>query len=172
MNWKVVTGNDGTPQNLNGGDQVLNRDLKGQTIKSDDRQYQPTNLLFKVTDKSGDVTGIYTTELLYYVDANGNIGVEPIFFFVEKSNINNQVIYQYYGHDPTAYQISVPYIGLAPGTQGRNIGSLALTFNKDAFLREPVQAERQAFALKVAQTGDPRGLGDYVWDTIPSLVQQ
>jgi len=85
--WVLLIEKGDKTKGIPGGDQILipsYKNYKDKPTSVAEYPFQPTNLLFKVTDASGNVTGILVTELLYYEDASSVVKVdkvEPVFFF-------------------------------------------------------------------------------------------
>lgn len=139
--------------------------------------FQPTDLLFKVKNKAGEITGVLVTELLYYIDPRGQVAVEPVFFFVDISKTSNPQLPILFGHEavPGAGDgggvIALPYVGVEDGEEGNEFFLIRFIENKDDFLAEPMQEEREAFARQVDATGNPKGMGNFWWaPTVAAIV--
>lgn len=161
--WKITTF---VPfENTPGGDMVLGAP-SNEYAPVENLAFQPTDLLFKVKNKVGEIIGILVTEVLYYIDPNGKVAVEPIFFFVDISKTSNPKLPRLFGHE--AYpdgsrNMCAPYVGIQDGEEGNEFLLIRFIEDKDAFLSGPMQAEREAFARQVDATGNPEGMGNFWW---------
>ena len=156
-----------------GGDMDLGA-YSNEYAPPEDDAFQPTDLLFKVTNKAGEVTGVLVTELLYYIDPSGKVAVEPVFFFVDISKISNPKLPRLFGHEKYpdgSANICLPYVGIQDGEEGNEFILTRFIEDKSAFLNEPMQEEREAFAEQVAATGNPDGMGNFWWaPTVAAIV--
>jgi len=167
--WRIVTfAPDGDAP---GGDMDFGP-FSNEYAPPENIETQPTDLLFKVKDKDGKVTGVLVTELLYYIDPSGKVAVEPIFFFVSISKVSNPTDFELhrllrsFGHEKYAdgsAAICLPYIGIKDGEEGDEFFLIRFIEDKDAYLAEPMQEEREAFARQVDATGNPEGMGNFWW---------
>jgi len=163
--WKVLHSDKDLTHNNPGGDLLLGPflEVKNAMING---AFQPTDLLFKVKDKSGNVTGVLVTEALYYIDPSGKVAVEPVFFFVDLSKASNPSLPQLFGHekfDNGDIVLCWPFVGVKDGEEGQEFNISRFIVDKNAFLNEPMQEDREAFAQQVDETGNPKGMGDFWW---------
>jgi len=163
--WEIDVTPGSVDHEIPGGDMSLYPKMDNLS-KVKDGPFQPTDLLFKVVDESGKVTGILVTELLYYEDSQGNIKVAPVFFFVDESLINKNnksLLQQFFGHPEKGwdYYIAIPYIGVEAGQTGAD-NIHPLVNDKNAVLAEPMQTARMNFANQAVMDKDPSGI-DRFW---------
>jgi len=168
--WKITTfAPDGDAP---GGDMILGA-FSNVYAPPENYQFQPTDLLFKVKDKDGKVTGVLVTELLYYIDPSGKVAVEPVFFFVDISKTSNPLFPKLFGHEKFPDGggiICLPYIGIQDGEEGNEFFLIRFIEDKDAYLAEPMQEGREAFARQVDATGNPEGMGNFWWAPNPASM--
>lgn len=175
--WVVQTRTGDAAQKIPGGDQVLAPFTKPGTYRlMKDYALQPTDLLFKVKDDAGNITGVLITEILYYQDTNGVVKVEPVFFFINISRTSNPDLPIFFGHGsfdgPTGDGIrSTLFVGVKAGEIGQANYIARFISDKNAFLSEPMQKDREAFAQQVDASGNPEGMGNFWWAANPTSAE-
>lgn len=163
--------NLGNPElNYPGGDIVLSpyfsENDPNKYAPMSDRAFQTSDLLFKVKNKAGEIIGVLVTELLYYVDPQGKVAVEPVFFFVDISKTSDPTLLRRFGHEKYndgSDAICLPYVGIEDGQEGNEFEIATFIKDKKAYLNGPMQLEREDFAQQVVESGNPEGMGNFWW---------
>ena len=170
--WRFNIRTGDPSQNIPGGDFTLGpyrvADDPNLYAPMVDAAFQPTDLLFKVKNKVGEIIGILVTEALYYIDPSGKLAVEPVFFFVDVSKTSNPMMPILFGHEKIDGEtvIGFPYVGVEDGEAGQESLISRFIEDKDAYLDEPMQEDREVFARQVDATGNPEGMGNFWWAPI------
>lgn len=136
-------------------------------VTPNDIPFQSTNFQFKLLDGSGNIKGVLYTEALYYKDGKGQIRVLPVFFFVDKSKLNNTfkpIITEAFGHSTEKRAISSPFVGVEKGKTGQvSINPLFQQADNNAYINDPIEASRIQIANDIVANKDPQGIQNVWW---------